>query len=101
MSVTIKCPIRASDPDVNSSLTHQRLPYSGLKSETEGFIAAAQDQSLLNRYFEAKIHEDGADPKCRVCDKHTETIDYHVSGCPMVAPTEYINWHNRSGQYIH
>ena len=44
-----KYPIRASDPDVNSSLTHQWLALSGLKSETEGFIIAAQDQNLPKR----------------------------------------------------
>ena len=33
-----KCPIHASDPDVNFSMTHQWLASLGLKSETEGFI---------------------------------------------------------------
>ena len=96
-----KCPIRASDPDGNSSLTHQRLASSGLKSETEGFIIAAQDQSLPTRNFQANILENGADPKCRVCDKHTETIDHLVPGCSILAPTEYLNRHDRLGQYNH
>ena len=39
--------------------------------------------------------------KCRVCDKHTETIDHLVSGCPVLAPTEYLNRHDRLVQYIH
>ena len=39
--------------------------------------------------------------KCRVCDKHTETIDHLVSGCPILAPTEYLNWHDRLVQYVH
>ena len=78
-----KHPIRAGDPDVNSSLTHQWLASSGLKSETEGFIIAAQDQSLPTRNFQANILVNGADPKCRVCDKNTETIDHLVSGCPI------------------
>ena len=53
------------------------------------------------RNFQANILENGADPKCRVCDKHTETIDRLVSDCPMLAPTEYLNWHDRLGQYIY
>ena len=96
-----KYPIRASDPDVNSSLTHHWVASSGLKSETEGFIIAAQDQSLLTRNFQANILGNSADPKCRVCDKHTETIDHLVSGCPMLATTEYLNRHDKLSQYIH
>ena len=96
-----KYSILASDSDLNFSLTYHWLASSGLKSETEGFIIAAQDQSLPTRNFQANILENGADPKCRVCDKHTETIDHLVSGCPMLAPTEYLNWHDRLGQYIH
>ena len=89
-----KYPIRASDPDVNFSLSHQWLASSGLKSETDGFIIATQDQSLPTRNFQAHILENGADPKCRVCDKHTKT-----SGCPMLATTEYLNQRDRLGQY--
>ena len=86
-----KYPVRASDPYVNVSLTHQWLASSGLKSETEGVIIAALDQSLPTRNFQANILETGIDTKCRVCDKHTETIDHLVSGCPILASTEYLN----------
>ena len=58
-----KYPIRARDPDVNSSLTHQWLASSGLKSETEGFIIVLQDQSVPTCNFQANILEIGADPK--------------------------------------
>ena len=96
-----KYPICASDPDVNSSLAHQWLALSGLKSESVGFMIESQDQSLPLRNFQANILENGADLKCRVCDKHTETIDHLVSGCPKLAPTEYLNWHGRLGKHIH
>ena len=96
-----KYPISASDPDGKSSLTHRRLASSGLKSETEGFIIAAQNQNLPTRKFQAKILVYGADPKCRVCDKHTETIGHLVSGCLILAPTEYLNRHDGLGQSIH
>ena len=53
------------------------------------------------RNFLVNILENSADPKCRICDKHNKTIDHFVSGCPMLSPTEYVNRHDRSGQYIH
>ena len=96
-----KYPIRATDPDVNSSLIHQWLASSALKSETEGFIRAAQDKSLPSRNFQVNILENGTDPKCRVCDKLAEIIDHLVSSCTLLAPTEYLNQHYRLGQYIH
>ena len=55
--------IRASDPEVNSSLTHKWLASLGLKSEAKGFIIVAQEQSLPTRHFQASILENGADPK--------------------------------------
>ena len=82
-----KYPICASDRDVNFSLTHQWLASPGLKSETEGFIIAVQDQSLPTRNFQANISENSTDPKCRICDKHTETIGHLVSCCPILAST--------------
>ena len=96
-----KYPIRASDPDVSSSLTHQWLTFIGLQSETESFIIAAQDQSLPTRNFQADILENGAHPNGGVSDKHSKTISHLVSGGPILAPTEYLNWHDRLGQYIH
>ena len=55
--------LRASDPEVNYSLTHKWLASSGLKSEPKGFIIAAQEQSLPTRNFQANILEKIADPK--------------------------------------
>ena len=80
-------PLHASDPNVHSSLTHKWLALLGLKSETEGFIIAAQDQSLPTKTSQANILENGADAKCRACKKYTKTIHHLVSGCPVLAPT--------------
>ena len=96
-----KYPIRASDTDVNSSLTHHWLASLDMKAETEGFILAALDQSLSTKNFQANILENGADTKYKVCDKHTETIDHFVSSYPMLAPTEYLNRHDRLSQCIY
>ena len=96
-----KYPARVNDNDVNKTLTHQWLASSGLKSETEGFIIAAQDQCLNTRNYQAHVLKNGADPLCRICNQYNETIDHIVSGCPILAPSEYKNRHDRVGQYIH
>ena len=93
--------LRSQNADVDQKATHQWLRSSSLKAETEGFIIAAQDQSLFTRNYQANILHNGADPKCRFCDKSVETIDHLVSGCSVLAPSEYVQRHDRVGQYLH
>ena len=93
--------LRSHQPDVDQQATHQWLRSSGLKAETEGFILAAQDQSLSTRNYEANILKNGSNPNCRFCNKHVETVDHLVSGCPVLAPNEYLKRHDRVGQYLH
>lgn len=92
---------RYQSADVDQQATHQWLRGAGLKAETEGFITAAQDQSLFTRNYQANVLKNGADPKCRFCDKFVETIDHLVAGCPVLTPSEYVRRHDRVGQYLH
>ena len=93
--------LQCQQADVDQTATHQWLRSSGLKAETEGFILAAHDQSLFKRNYQANILRNGAGDKCRFCDNYTETVDYLVSGCPVLAPNEYKARHDRVGQYLH
>ena len=43
-------PKRANDKDVDQVQTHKWRRTAGLKSETEGFIIAAQDQCIKTNY---------------------------------------------------
>ena len=43
---------------------NQWLNSGGLKSETEGFIIAAQDQAIKANYYRTNILNDGTDPMC-------------------------------------
>ena len=61
-----QCPSRVNKPEVDQDKTHQWLRSSGLKSETEGLIIAAQDQSLATKSYHHKIIKDDTDPKCRI-----------------------------------
>ena len=96
-----KYPLRCQQADVDQTATHQWLRSLGLKAETEGFILAVQDQSLFMRNYQANILRNGACDKCRFCDNYTETVDHLVSGCPVLAPKEYKNRHDRVGQNVH
>ena len=94
-------PKRINDKDVDQAQTYEWLRTSGLKSETEGFIIAAQDQCIKTNYYRNKILKDGTDPMCRICGKNQETIDHLVSGCSEFAKTEYIHRHNKAAAYLH
>ena len=90
-----------NDQDVDEVETNRWLSTSGLKSETEGFIIAVQDQCLKTNYYRHKILKDGTDPLCRICTKQQETIDNLISGCPELAKVEYTQRHNNVTSYIH
>lgn len=92
---------RVDQPDVDKSGTFQWLKSSSLKAETEGFLLAAQDQSLKTRNYLKFIMKTGNDPTCRFCHQHQETIDHLVSGCPILAKKEYLERHNKVAQYVH
>ena len=61
--------MRSQKSDVDQGSTHQWLRSAGLKAGTEGFIMATQDQSFFTRNYQAKVITNGADPKCRFCEK--------------------------------
>ena len=94
-------PERIDRTDVDKELTHKWLQSSGLKAETEGFIIAAQDQSLATRYYQHKIIKNGTDPKCRLCHKFEESLEHIILGCPMLAKKEYLERHDKALTYIH
>ena len=92
--------MRRQKANVDQGNSHQWLRSAGLKAEIESFIMGAQDQSIFTRNYQAKIIKNGADPKCRFCEKFEETVDLLVYGCPIMTPNEYLQRHDRVGQYI-
>ena len=86
--------------NVDQDKSHRWLKGAGLKAETEGFIIAAQDQSLPTLWYQHNIlKKPDVDPKCRLC--FDETIDHLVSGFPELAKTENIHRHNKAAGYKH
>jgi hypothetical protein len=92
---------RTKEADINRYQTFSWTRSSGLKSETEGFIFAAQDQSLKTKNYLKHIMKTGEDSSCRYCHQHQETIDHLVSACPTLAKSEYLVRHNKVAQYVH
>ena len=89
-----------SQPHVDE-LSWTWLSSSGLKPASEGFIFAAQDQSLPTKYYRKRILKQNTDGKCRMCHNQNETVAHLMSGCGALAATEYTWRHNRIGHYIH
>ena len=66
-----------------------------------GFITTGQNQSHFPRNYHAKTIKNGTDPKRRFCEKFEETVDHLVSECSTMTSNEYLQRHDRVGQYIH
>ena len=87
-------------PQVDTTTTNKWLS-SNLKAETEGLLVAAQDQAMNTRNYQKVICGQRVESKCRMCSQHEETVDYIVSGCEVLAKTEYISRHNNAAAYLH
>ena len=88
-------------PNVDLDLSNKWLDKSYLRSETESLICAAQEQALATNYISTKIWKLGNDPKCRLCRRENETVQHIVSGCEMLAATQYTRRHDLIGKYLH
>ena len=94
-------PNRIGEKDVGQRMTKRWLKTAGLKSETEGFIIAAQDQAIKTYYYRNKILKDDTDSVCRICGQFQETMDHIVARCPELAKTDCLRWHNKAASYLH
>ena len=85
-------PKRIREADVDDYKTNQLqwLRSTGLKAETEGLIIAVQHQSLPTKSYFARIVKEGTSPLCRICQKHEETVDHIISGCPELAKHDFL-----------
>ena len=86
---------------IDTVKSDQWLKQSGIHSETESLICAAQEQSLATNYVRNKIWKQNVTSKCRLCKVKEETVSHLVSGCTMLAGTKYSNRHDRIGTYLH
>ena len=87
-------------PHVDIVTTNKWLS-SNLKGETEGLLVVAQDQALNTRNYQKVICGQKMESKCRICSQYEETVDHIVSGCEVLAKTEYISRHDKAAAYLH
>jgi len=63
---------------------------------------ALQDQVLSMRVYQVKIMKLGVPAlTCRLCSRHEETIQHLLAGCPVLAPSSYMNRHSMVAQALH
>ena len=93
-----KDPREASWQDTTNTIKWLSI---NLKGETEGLLVAAQDQAINTRNYQKVICGQQVESKCRMCSQHEETVDHIVSGCEVLAKTEYISRHNEAAVYRH
>jgi hypothetical protein len=71
------------------------LCSSGLKRETESLIIAALDKAFNMCYHQRNIMKQPIDSKHTMFYKAAEHMKHIVAGCTTLAPSEYINRHNK------
>jgi hypothetical protein len=92
---------RGEAVNIDLAQSEQWLEQSHLRFETESLLCAAQEQALATKYMKSKIWGTGEDTKCRLCKEQNETVHHIVSGCKMLAGTQYTFRHNQVAKYVH
>jgi hypothetical protein len=87
--------------DVADERSWQWLRGGYLDKRTEGFVCAAQENVLKTRCYCATVMKQGGDVNCRKCGKYAETVGHLVSGCEMLAQTEYRRRHDKMGLRVY
>ena len=59
---------------IDKETSQHWLRSAGLKAETEGFLIAAQDQSLPTRNHQKHVMKQNTSSNCRICEGGEETI---------------------------
>lgn len=92
-----------NQPYVDKIASNKWLSLGEIYAETEGFMIAIQDQVIHTKNYAKYIIKDcnTTDDKCRRCFQAPETIQHIISGCKLLANTEYLNRHNQVAKIIH
>ena len=87
--------------EASCRLTTNKWLSSNLKGETEGPLEAAQDQAINTIKYQKMICDQQLKRKGRMCSQHEQKVDHIVTGCEVLAKTEYISKQNKAAAYLH
>ena len=90
-----------SIPNIDLHSSRRWLNTPNLRFETESILCAAQEQALATNHIQSKIWGTRKNSMCRLCKEQSETIHHIISGCKMLAGTQYMYRHNQVAKYIH
>lgn len=92
---------RNAIPSLNPQQSENWLNAPFMRFETESLLCAAQEQALPTNHVRRNIWGDTCSGKCRLCKEQDETVSHIISGCKMLAGTQYLHRHNQVAKYIH
>lgn len=88
--------------NVADARSWQWLRGGFLDKKNEGYVCAAQENVLKTRLYERTVMKKGeVDVMCRKCGKSPESVGHLVSGCSVLAQTEYRRRHDRMGLRVY
>ena len=84
-------------------VTTNKWLSSNLKGETEGLLFTAQDQVTNTRNYQKVLCGQQVESNCRMCLQNEETVDHmdDVTGCELLAKTEYNSKHKNAAAHLH
>lgn len=85
---------------VGREKTYEWLLGAKNKPETASLIVAAQDQALDTRYHQRCTMKKDINSKSRMCQRQEQHVAHIISGCTVLARTEYSNRH-KPARYLH
>ena len=88
-------------PNIDLEASRKWINSPHLRFETESLLCAAQEQALNTKYLQTKIWGTGKSCMCRLCKVKNETVHHIISGCKMLAQTQYLYRHNQVAKYLH
>jgi len=91
---------RVCNTNWDHSTTFYWLNKDDLSINLEGFLLAAQEQSLPTRVM-ASIYDTNTSTACRLCGNHPETVEHLVSGCSKLAGILYKVRHDNVLKYLY